>query len=386
MKEPQKEWRMAFLYLLSVVVYMVAMTIIGIGNAGDNIRYVVFAVAIGYGFVELFVQRKILTVKFKNDYGKEIQGIYFIAALFYLLSAWQAHKVGRALGSRTYVQIALLLIPAMYSYCLINLLSPKTIQRLFQITLCCTVVFYIYEQGILHFFCPSNWLSISFSSSYCPFESSTYAGLFLALYIYYYYAVNERKDRSISNLVAYGVSFAGALVTFKRLAVVFVLCLFLFGRFIDFRKKIPRALPGVTAVAFTVGTVYYTQFMQGTLNIFNIDVYKFSMGRDYILSLWAKYDYLSYGYGSSFELIGRYLEMDLVQIYLEIGAFALLAFSWCYFRIAKRNLYAYLIMLFAFANMLTASSIPMPLDWTLMLLVIAGIASGKFEKIEPEKT
>lgn len=88
-------------------------------------------------------------------------------------------------------------------------------------------------------------------------------------------------------------------------------------------------------------------------------------------------NYMSYGYGSSMVLIGRYLEMDLVQIYMELNIIAVFAFSYVYFKIAGENVYSILVMTYAFFNMLTASSLPGSLSWIVAFLTIASVSSDK---------
>lgn len=114
----------------------------------------------------------------------------------------------------------------------------------------------------------------------------------------------------------------------------------------------------------------YTLFVKGEFNPFNLNISEFTKGRNYILSLWANSGYLSYGYGSSYLIVHRYLEMDLVQMYLEVGILAVSLFGLCYFNLTKKSLFAYMIMLYEFLNMLTASSLPSVFEWALILTLI----------------
>ncbi|WEV47074.1 hypothetical protein OZX62_01915 [Bifidobacterium sp. ESL0690] len=162
--------------------------------------------------------------------------------------------------------------------------------------------------------------------------------------------------------------------------MLFALFLMLLNVCVKLRRTIPRYIPFLTALVFPIVTYFYTAFVKGELftnKISKASLYKFTTGREYILSLWKNKHYLSYGYGSSYDLIGRYLEMDLVEMYMEIGIIAVLAFALCYFAIVRKSFYAYLLMTYEFLGMLTSSSIPNPLSWTLVLLTIACFASDK---------
>lgn len=148
------------------------------------------------------------------------------------------------------------------------------------------------------------------------FESSTFTLLFIVAFLYFYYFILKQKNE---NKLFFWLSFCFAILGWKRLGVIFVICMVLILPILKIKKNILRWIPLLTGIGFGIVTVYYTRFMQGTFNPLNLNVYQFSTGRDYILSLWKQFGYVSYGYGSSYEIIHRYLELDLVQMYLEVG-------------------------------------------------------------------
>lgn len=161
-----------------------------------------------------------------------------------------------------------------------------------------------------------------------------------------------------------------------EIAMLVAVCIIILNKMVDWRGSISKYFAPVMALLFTIATVLYTEFMKG--NLFpGFDIYNFTTGRDYILSLWNQINYMSYGYGSSMVLIGRYLEMDLVQIYMELNIIAVFAFSYVYFKIAGENVYSILVMTYAFFNMLTASSLPGSLSWIVAFLTIASVSSDK---------
>ena len=113
----------------------------------------------------------------------------------------------------------------------------------------------------------------------------------------------------------------------------------------------------------------------------DIDIYKVSTGRDYILSLWEKRDYLSLGYGSSMLLIGRYLELDLIEIYLELGLISLILFCSAFLNTSRRTTYGLFVMCYCLLNMLTASSLPYSASLVLMFITI-GMAENNEKKYD----
>ncbi|MDR1540570.1 MAG: hypothetical protein LBU32_21730 [Clostridiales bacterium] len=77
--------------------------------------------------------------------------------------------------------------------------------------------------------------------------------------------------------------------------------------------------------------------------------------------MWKSSNYLSYGLGSSSEIVGRALgypyrdiEMDLVRVFLELGLFPLFVFVFCYVKLSGRRLYSYMASLFLLGSMLVA--------------------------------
>ncbi|MBE5942076.1 MAG: hypothetical protein E7264_06015 [Lachnospiraceae bacterium] len=376
-----KEVSVIILYIISVVCYFVCVDIFTLQSGDlDNLRYIVFAIAIAHGFLLLFLRGALSNFKYRN-FGNEMIYVFVVVMVFYFLSVRQANEVGYSIGTRTYIQLALILIPVMYAYVLINLLSIKTIIGLFEVGLYINMFFYIFfEIGVDIFFDLESYQSINFITFKSPFETISNSETFLMFFVFFYFFKNSAIDKKTKNkyCTLMVLSFLFTFLSFKRLAIIFALCVILLGRMIDLKGELPKCVTLITSVFFTVLTYFYTLFVKGEL-FSSVDVYSFTTGRDYILSLWEKKGYLSYGYGSSYELIGRYLEMDLVQIYLEIGLVAVFVFSYAYFKIARVNVFAYIIMLYEFFNLLTASSLPFSLGWIYLLICVSCISTEKID-------
>ena len=274
-------------------------------------------------------------------------------------------------------------MPAMYVFCFINIFSTKIIIKLMQITSILLIIIYFCEpnHNFLSFFNIENWSKVNILASESFTESSMCAEAFLQLFLFFYYFSKTKniENNNKSLKIFTWVTFAFTMLSFKRLGMLFAIVIIILEKIVDFRGKISPKFVWLFATLFTVGTVIYTKFMQGEI-FTNIDVYKFTTGRDYILSLWEKKDYLSYGYGTSMLVIGRYLEMDLIQIYLELNVVALFIFCYAFFRIANRSVYSLLIMIYTFVNLLTASSLPWSLGWIILLLTISLVSSEKANK------
>lgn len=381
----RKEIGVVTAYVINMLTYMYCLSVATFysENHADNLRYYALAAVTVYGFVRMACQGKLFRKKKRINMGLAL----VLAMGFYLwiASVWKARSVGYSVAFRTYVQIALMILPMIYAYSLVNLLSVKTITKLMEFTLLCAVIFYFYEtftkKGGWIFFDIGSWTSISFFHSYSVFENSTYPEVFLFLFLFfnYYKNMNASKKEKLLLRVCRIASFAFVFLTFKRWTLLFAVLFLVFGRFIDFNGHVSRRMVLATVFAIMAFTVLYSKFIQGELSIGNIDVYRFSMGRDYILSLWENHNYFSYGLGTSLLVIGRYLEMDLVQLYLEMGIVAVFFLALAFFRVSGTNIYTYILMLYEFLELLVASTFPTSFNWILLFVTVGCIATDKME-------
>lgn len=363
-----------FLYVLFVVFYLIALLVWGMGSSLSQIRYYILMAATVVAGVDLILRKN------KLRYGKNMLLVIPLGVLFLLLSMQRASEAPHEILFRTYVQISLVVLPALYALFLINLLKVSSLIKLMQLTLICTVIVYFMEpgHGILDFVNVGNWAKISVIHSNSFTESDICSEAFFNLFVFFNFYKNAKGKEidSQSARLCYRISLIFTILCFKRLAMLFVICIVVLDKVIDWKGQISKYLVLLLSILFTAATVLYTEFMKG--NLFpGFDVYNFTTGRNYILSLWERIDYISYGYGSSMVLIGRYLEMDLVQIYMELNILALFAFAFVFFKIAGTNVYSVMTMTYAFLNMLTASSLPGSLSWVIAFITIASVSSDK---------
>lgn len=376
LKIEKKNILIDLLYLLFILCYLIVLLIWGMGTSFSQIRYyVLFIVTLISGLI-LLLRRK------KKLYGKMLLSVIPLGILFYVISVLKANEFNHEIFFRTYVQIALIILPALYALFLLNLLEMKTLIKLMKISLICVIIVYFFESGhtILDFFNYKNYLKISILHSNSFTESDICSEIFFELFAFFnFFRFVDGKDINQRELnFMCRVSMVFTILCFKRLAMLFVICILILNRIVDWRGSISKYVVPCIAVFFTVATVLYTEFMKG--NIFaGFDIYNFTTGRDYILSLWEQIGYKSYGYGSSLVLTGRYLEMDLVQIYMELNIIALFFFAYVFFRIAGTNIYSVILMTYSFLNMLTASSLPGSMSWIISFITIASISSDKCE-------
>lgn len=363
------------LYILFLFTYYFLVSKIGMGAPVANIRYYFMFILSIIGLITLAYRSK-----FRGTYSNKLLLTILVGLFFLIISKVKADSVGYTLDIRTFVQIFLIVCPSLMAYSIVNNFSIREIINIMKVTTIITIFGYFMESShsISNFLNISNLSPFKLFSNGSILESSMCSEVFVQLFCFFFYFkdLNFENEEKKSLEFFSKLTFCFAVMSFKRLAVVFCILLPFICKFINLKGRNYKKRYIITSIIFCVLTVLYSEFMKGEL-FTNIDVYTFSTGRDYILSLWKSYNYFSYGYGTSMLVIGRYLEMDLVQIYMEIGLVSVFVISFVYFKIVNRSNYSYLIMLYSFFNLLTASSFPLPVSWIILFITVGVIASDK---------
>lgn len=363
------------LYILFLFTYYFLVSKIGMGAPVANIRYYFMFILSIIGLITLAYRSK-----FRGTYSNKLLLTILVGLFFLIISKVKADSVGYTLDIRTFVQIFLIVCPSLMAYSIVNNFSIREIINIMKVTTIITIFGYFMESShsISNFLNISNLSPFKLFSNGSILESSMCSEVFVQLFCFFFYFkdLNFENEEKKSLEFFSKLTFCFTVMSFKRLAVVFCILLPFICKFINLKGRNYKKRYIITSIIFCVLTVLYSEFMKGEL-FTNIDVYTFSTGRDYILSLWKSYNYFSYGYGTSMLVIGRYLEMDLVQIYMEIGLVSVFVISFVYFKIVNRSNYSYLIMLYSFFNLLTSSSFPSPVSWIILFITVGVIASDK---------
>ncbi len=323
------------LYRIYVIAYLYVVRNYGMGSQNSQIRYYLLLAMIILGIISLFVYnwKKFNFTNFEWIREKKILEIFFVAILFLIISVYKARAVHMKLNNRTIIQIFLFLLPTIYAFIAINIFSKKEIVRILRFTSIALIVVYFTEKNhsLVDFLNLSNWLNINFLKSSSFTESHLCARSFTILFLFFYYV--NRSDHNKSNFSFMIINFIFTVLCFKRLDIIVATCTMIFGRFLDFDKNIKNNKVLITAVMVCVLTILYISLLNGKLLYINL--FELKSGRNRILKLCENTGYLSYGYGTSMLVINRYLELDLVQIYMELNLFALIAFVYIYIYIKK---------------------------------------------------
>lgn len=357
-------------YIIYVVFYFFTLIKYGMGSTISNIRYYSLFVFCVLAMLSLILKyRNSIMDKLKY---KRLLLVIPLGILLIISSYHRAKLVGFSISMRSFVQTSLTVLPAIYSFYLLNNCNKKTFFFLMKFTTIVAIISYFCESShsISNFFIISNWTNMTFKNSFL--ESSICSGTFVQLYLFfkYYYSIEKDTERNKDFRLWKNLTFIFSLICFKRISMLFVIFVCICSKFINLNKSVNKKLFVIIPIFFTILTLLYCQLIKGDLNLLNINVYNFSTGRNYIMKLWSYKNYFSYGYGTSLLVIGRYLEMDLVQVYMEMGLIITFIFIYIYTNMSAKRLYPFLIIIYALFGMLFASNLPSILTWILMFINI----------------
>lgn len=373
-------------YLMFIAVFVVKIIIDVLNekrimlSVNDNLKYLVFAMAIAFCFFQLLIY-KIYTKKDKiYIFKKELIILLIICGIFLVYSSYLAKQINLPVASRTYIEILYLIMPAIYSFCIVNIYSFKEVEKLMKILFWIYLILYMYSINIFAISI-NDILSISFANSNSYFESSIFALPMLVLFFFFSYYRKNNKYYWIG-------SFILTLLTFKRMIVVWAIILFILDNIMELRFVVKKKWKYIFAIIFIFSTIIYYQALTDTgigkviFDALRIDLESGTMGRKWFLSTLLKGHYPTFGYGSSSIILGelfnvgdvKYLEMDLIKIYLELGIVCLSIFTIYFWKMTKDNLFNLIIMLSIFMNLLVSHSLTDPFEWTIIYLILICIS------------
>ena len=261
-----------------------------------------------------------------------------------------------------------LIVPFLMVFIIVNVDQNQNRDFYFDTLLIGHISLFFYKfAGILDI---EHIKQISFIDSFSPYESVT-AHIYTLLFYYYY--VKNKKVRFLLAL------FFGIL-SYKRLHVVFAVCILLFGWV--FRKRVVGRYMeyGVKALFISSPLVLYAiltdQFANWFQAAFQIDFGQFTMGRFDQLREVVTTDITNYGLGSIKYYLdnkGAYINIlhcDILRILIETSFIGLVVLVIGYFNVAKKNIYSLILMFFIFMIMFSSTVLNGFLGWFVVFLSI----------------
>ena len=336
-----------------------------------NVKYLILGVAILFGIFQLKYKKE------KTIYNKELLNVFIVIMIIIFISLIMIIISGNFYFSFI-EKIIKLILPITYVYLILNIMKFEDIYKCMCGALILSFLGYILEIGINNFTI-SNFLKIDFIHSYSPFESHYSAGTAIAMCTFFMY---YRKNKIFKYL-----SLIFAILTFKRMAVIFAPLLLFLPKFIDVNKDLKIKYKNIIKIIFIVLTLVYLWLLtpQSSLifeKIFGENQTSMTMGRSDFLQSLMNMNFVSSGYGSISNTLGRGLEMDLISIFLETTIIGLVVFVNGYWNCAGNKVYTYIYMMFQFLNLLTSHSLSNSFNWILAFLIIGCITYKKEEKFK----
>ncbi|WP_334115319.1 hypothetical protein [Streptococcus parasuis] len=340
-----------------------------INNQNDDFKYIF-----------LFLNILYLICNYKRDkklnQGKLLLNLLFFIVPLFIYSLF-LQVVAHSFSFQTIKDFLYILSPILYVYLIVESEEEGNFDFYFNVEFfAATLTFLLRALPILT---PSNILSISFLNSYSPFEGIGNADGFFVLF--FYYTINKKKSMK-------WISFILLFLSFKRLHVVFAVMLIILQPFFakNKDKKVNSLIFYLTIIFFLVSPsvlslICNNNFENWFYNEFGMKLDAFTMGRVTTLNYVIDSNRTNLGLGSISDFLAKArminpyladdLHNDIMRIYFEGTVVSLWLMVINYFSLTKRNLYNYLMVLFAFLVMFSSHLLTSCIFWIFALLFLA---------------
>ena len=341
-----------------------------INNVNDDFKYIFFFMHILFLTI-LFFKKSYIS---KSNLFEVKYLLMFILPFFFLSISYQI--INNHVMKQTIMEFLYIFCPIVYVYLISINEKTKSFEFYFKSEFYVALIIFVLRAMPL--LTINNILSISFVNSYSPFEGIGNADIFLILFIYFY-SKNKKFE--------YIISFVLCFLSFKRLHVLFS---FLYPIVCYYAKK--KKISTVNNFVYLGAILFFlispliinllvnNSFTSWFYNKTGIDFNSFTMGRLYTINYVIDSNYTNYGLGTINHYLGKMrlidtyladdLHCDLMRIYFEgtfIGLFVLVK---NYFKITKKNVFNFFIMVFIFVTLFASHILTTFIFWIFVLLFI----------------
>lgn len=339
-----------------------------INNQNDDFKYIFLFINILYLICNYKRNKKL-------NQGKLLLNLLFFIVPLFIYSLF-LQVLAHSFSFQTIKDFLYILSPILYVYLIVESEEEGNFDFYFNVEFfAATLTFLLRALPILT---PSNILSISFLNSYSPFEGIGNADAFFVLF--FYYAINKKKSRK-------WISFILLFLSFKRIHVVFAVMLIILQPFFEKNKdkKVNSLIFYLTIAFFLVSPsvlslICNNNFENWFYKEFGMKLDAFTMGRVTTFNYVIDSNRTNLGLGSISDFLAKTrminpyladdLHNDIMRIYLEGTVVSLWLMVVNYFSLTKRNLYNYLMVLFAFLVMFSSHILTTCIFWIFAFLFI----------------
>lgn len=339
-----------------------------INNQNDDFKYIFLFINILYLICNYKRNKKL-------NQGKLLLNLLFFIVPLFIYSLF-LQVLAHSFSFQTIKDFLYILSPILYVYLIVESEEEGNFDFYFNVEFfAATLTFLLRALPILT---PSNILSISFLNSYSPFEGIGNADVFFVLF--FYYAINKKKSMK-------WISFILLFLSFKRIHVVFAVMLIILQPFFEKNKdkKVNSLIFYLTIAFFLVSPsvlilICNNNFENWFYKEFGMKLDAFTMGRVTTFNYVIDSNRTNLGLGSISDFLAKArminpyladdLHNDIMRIYLEGTVVSLWLMVVNYFSLTKRNLYNYLMVLFAFLVMFSSHILTTCIFWIFAFLFI----------------
>lgn len=357
----------AFIFILAVFVQAITAQYESSGFL-SQIKYLICMIGVATCLIYMNKRNKFFVFKY------EFKNVMWIIVVFAFISLVRGISSNHFTG-RTIQELLFLIIPILYAYCLLNSLEYKTIDKCMFISLILCMMGYFIELDMNFKDIILGIKSMNFLESYSMLESSAFAGVSIVLSMYFIY-FNRNRIGAVLSIVF-------VILTFKRLAIIFMLFILVIRFAFKCNKNVNRnMLSIIKVIVFGLGIGYFILMIPENVSrlyeLYNIDMYKLTMARTYRFKLiYNSMDFINSGLGSTYAytmpIYNVTLEMDFIKLLFEVTPVGVYIFVNNLMNIAKKNWYCMLLMLFQFFNMITSHSLVSVFSWLFFYITIGCI-------------
>lgn len=257
----------------------------------------------------------------------------------------------------------------LYAFVLLNVLDFEDIYCLMVFYLLISIFGWVLQRGdvLLDF---DSYEQISFTTSYSPFESHYFASAAMNCCVFFLYYKRNKWTQI--------VSFLFAVLTFKRVQLVFAFAVLLLPFVTDPNRKVKKSTQYLFCAGVVLAVLGYMALLMPEQewiieSLTGMSTNEFTSGRSTLLRQLLESDYQMAGLGTSEAVLGRGIEMELISIMLEMSFPVMAIFVCCYVSVAGRKRYAMLVMTYLMTLLLTGSALYNVFMWVTVYLFFGSI-------------
>lgn len=337
---------------------------IAYGDEPTNLKiakYVLLGVGIIWGAMQVIGKKRLIFLR-------ELRNVMIAIGTFLVVSLILIFFRGGDL-SFCLELIARYAMAILYGFVLLNVLDFEDIYRLMVFYLLISIYGWVIQVGDL-LMDINTYKQMSFSNSYSPLESHYFAPAAMnccAFFLYY----KRNKWTQI-------VSFLFAVLTFKRVQLVFTFIILLMPIVADPNRRVKKSTQYLFYVSIILAAVGYMALLMPEQewiieSLTGMSTNEFTSGRSTLLQRLLESDYRMAGLGTSETILGRGIEMELIAIMLEMSFPVMVIFVCCYVSVAGRKQYAMLVMAYLMTLLITGSALYNVFMWVTVYLFFGSV-------------